>query len=478
MTAMSSLAYEAFLATKEAPPPPAGFRIDAADLHQSLFPFQRDIVRGAVALGRAAIFADTGLGKSRMMLEWMRQIARQTGRKVLLVCPLGVAHQFVHDEGPAIGATVAYCRSQADADAAETALICTNYEMVDRLNPDAFAAVALDEADILCNMTGAYNLLLNRMFDETAYKVVATATPAPNQLHELGRYADFLKIMPSGMMLTRYFIRDSQAAAEMRLRHWADAGPFWDWLATWAYCAGLPSDLGDGYDDSGYLLPPLEIQTHTVQVSYEAAWNQGQLFPDLKVSATGMWASKSDTAEGRCSLAAQLVAAEPAEPWVVWCSTDKESALLARAIPGAFEVKGAQTPEIKEQRLRDFAAGNIRVMVTKPRIAGMGLNWQHCARVVYCSPTFSFKYFYQALRRTWRFRQARPVHCHVVIAETEESILATVQRKHEQHREMQRKAREAMRRRRALGDDWRVLEGDLMPVDLPEWLIQLKQRSI
>lgn len=462
--------YTAFLATRLASAPQAGFTVDERTLHPSLFPFQRHAVATALRLGRAALFEDTGLGKSRQIVEWMRQVAAHTNGRCLLLVPLAVAHQFVNTEAPAVGAELVYCRSQAEADASGSRLIVTNYEMASRFDASQFAGVALDEADIISNFVGKTNRLLTGMFKETPYRLVATATPAPNDLIELGRYSEFLGIMESGEMLTRYFIRDSQSAATLRLRHWAAAGPFWDWLTSWAICIGLPSDLNPTYSDDGYLLPPLQIEQHTVDVDYGRALAQGQLFPNAKRSATDLWATKHETHVARCQLSAALVAKKPTDPWVVWCSTDEESRLLCKLIPDAIEVKGSHSPEEKEQRLTAFSTGQARIIVTKPKIAGMGLNWQHCADMVYCSPTFSFKYFYQGLRRIYRFRQLRRVTCHVVIAETEENVIAAVERKQTQHRQLHAQARAAMRRQRALTDDWRLAEGDARPLAVPTWL--------
>lgn len=461
--------YTAFLKRRQAAAPTAGFHVDEHDLHPSLFPFQRAATALSLQRGRAALFEDTGLGKSRQILEWMRHVARHTGQRCLLLTPLAVGHQFVRDEAPALDLQIAYCRSQAEADASGCELIVTNYEMAKAFDPAQFAGVALDEADIISNFVGKTNRLLCAMFAETPYRLVATATPAPNDLIELGRYSEFLGIMESGEMLTRYFIRDSQSAATLRLRHWAAAGPFWDWLASWAICIGLPSDLGD-YSDEGYLLPPLTVEQHTVDVSYDRALAQGQLFPGVRQSATDMWATKHETHQARCELSAELVSRKPTDPWIVWCSTDEESRLLCKLIPDALEVRGSQTPEEKEKRLTAFFTGQARILVTKPKIAGQGLNFQHCADMVYCSPTFSFRHFYQGLRRIWRFRQARPVTCHVVIAETEESVIAAVERKQQQHRDLHAQARAAMRRQRQVGQDWRIVESEARPLVVPEWL--------
>ena len=461
--------YTTFLQSRRAAAPDEGFSVDPREPHPSLFPFQRECVARSLRQGRGALFCDTGMGKSRMILEWMRLVARHTNGRCLLLVPLAVAPQFVRDEAPALGLELAYCRSQAEADASRCPLIVTNYEMASRFDASQFAGVALDEADIISNFVGKTNRLLTAMFRHTPYRLVATATPAPNDLIEMGRYSEFLGVMESGEMLTRYFIRDSQSAATLRLRHWAAAGPFWDWLTSWAICIGVPSDLG-AYDNDGYLLPPLTIEQHTVDVDYGRAQTNGQLFPGARQSATELWATKHETHAARCELSAELVARKPTDPWVVWCSTDEESRLLCRLIPDAIEVKGSHTPEQKEERLRAFSEGQARIIVTKPKIAGMGLNWQHCADMVYCSPTFSFKYFYQGLRRIYRFRQQRPVTCHVVIAETEENVIAAVERKQQQHRQIHAQARAAMRRQRELADDWRVAETELRPLALPQWL--------
>jgi hypothetical protein len=463
------LDYTTFLESRRAAAPSVGFHVDARDLHPSLFPFQRESVATALQRGRAALFEDTGLGKSRQILEWMRLVARRTGRRCLLLTPLAVAHQFVRDEAPALDLELAYCRSQAEADASGCDLIVTNYEMASRFDACQFAGVALDEADIISNYVGKTTRLLTAMFAQTPFRLVATATPAPNDLIELGRYSEFLGIMESGEMLTRYFIRDSQSAATLRLRHWAAAGPFWDWLASWAICIGLPSDLGD-YSDDGYILPALTIEQHTVDVDYSRALAQGQLFPGTKRSATDLWATKHETHVARCELSTALVGRKPTDPWIVWCSTDEESRLLCKLIPDALEVRGSHSPDEKEKRLTAFFTGQARVLVTKPKIAGQGLNFQHCADMVYCSPTFSFRHFYQGLRRIYRFRQVRPVTCHVVIAETEENVISAVERKQEQHRTLHAQARAAMRRQRQVADDWRVAERDLQPVTLPAWL--------
>lgn len=462
--------YSSFLQQRQAVAPAVGFDVDPAALHPSLFPFQRHAVRLALQRGVAAMFEDTGLGKSRQILEWMRHATAHTGGRALLLVPLAVAHQFVRDEAPALGLELRYCRSQADADASGCRLIVANYDVADRFDASKFDAVALDEADIISNYVGKTTRLLTSMFNSTPFRLVATATPSPNDLIELGRYSEFLGIMESGEMLTRYFIRDSQNAASLRLRHWAAAGPFWDWLVSWAICAGMPSDLGAEFDDSGYVLPPLSIEQHTVDVDYGRAIEQGQLFPGVRQSATELWATKHETHIARCELSAQLVAQKPAAPWVVWCSTDEESRLLCKLIPDAVEVRGSHTPEEKERRLTAFATGAARVIVTKPKIAGQGLNWQHAADMVYCSPTFSFRHFYQGLRRVYRFRQQRPVTCHVVIAETEENVITAVERKQTIHRGLHAQARAAMRRQRALGEDWRVATGDQRPLELPTWL--------
>lgn len=466
---MSDLAaYSEWLSRKHTRAEWYGFDVSRDAIHPGLLPFAGDIVQWAIKRGRAAIFADTGLTKTRQQLEWSRHVARHSGGRVLVLAPLAVAHQTVA-EGRAIDLDVAYVRSQAAADDSEARIIITNYEMLGAFETSRFAGVVLDESSILKNYTGKMRRALQAAFAETPYRLACTATPAPNDYLELGQHAEFLGIMPANEMIMRYFINDSMKAGNYRLRGHA-ARDFWRWIASWAVCVSKPSDLG--HSDDGFDLPGLQIERHLVAVDYSRSWEHGQLFPTGRSSATSMWREKKKTAADRVAKAAEIVARKCDVPWVIWCDTNDEADLLKAAIPEAIEVRGSDRIEVKEQRLRNFSEGRERIIITKADIAGMGLNWQHCADMVFVGQTFSFERFYQALRRCYRFGQQQVVNVHLVVVETESDILAIVQRKQAEHQRMQQAMNAAMRevgllegRRDALLD-----YNPTVPIAVPAWL--------
>lgn len=467
-------AYYALLARKKALHQGSGFTVGAEDIHPRGFPHQRVVTPWAIERGSAGLLMDTGLGKTFCQLEWGRHIRRHSDGRVMIFAPLAVAHQTVK-EARHLDLQVAYVRSQAEAEERKADLYISNYDMVKAFDYRRWSGVVLDESDILNNYTGATRRKLQSTFHHCPYKLVCSATPAANDLVELGCQSEFLGAMKSHDMLTRFFFRDSNRANQLTLRVHATQ-PFYDWVASWAVCLTKPSDLG--FDDAGYDLPPLEIQHHVVDVDHRRAWEhagrdgQRQMFLDTKRSATGIWKEKHATLAARCDLAAELAATAPEEPWIIWVQTDDESREVARRIPGAVEVRGSERPEVKEQKLEAFGEGHIRVLVTKPTIAGMGLNWQHCCRMIFVSLTFSFKQFYQALRRIYRFRQTRPVLAHVITAETEESILGTMRAKEEGHAQMQRQIIAAMQRTGLLGTLIRPdgIQDHSRPLLLPPWL--------
>lgn len=467
--------YHAFLDGKRIVARASGFDISDADLPAVLFDWQRDIVRWALRRGKAALFADTGLGKTFMQISWADQVARHTDGKTLILAPLAVAHQTMR-EGKKAGITIAYCRSQAEADATAAGVLITNYDMVASFDAARFTGVALDESSILKAYTGATKQLLLSMFARTPFRLACTATPAPNDYIELGNHAEFLGVMPSNEMLMRWFVNDSMKAGGYRLKGHAEAD-FWRWVASWAACVSLPSDLG--YCDDGYTLPPLDVRLHHVEADVQRLIaEQGTFIADTTVSATRLWKDKADTAAARCAAAAALVDTEPDESWLLWVSTDAEADMLRAALPAAHtvEVRGSDRPELKESRLNAFSSGQARYLITKPKIAGFGMNWQHCARQAFVGLTYSFELFYQALRRSYRFGQQRPVVAHLVVAESEANILAVVRAKQEAHRAMQHKMRAAMRETGLLADrdnNLRLYDAPV-PMRLPAWLITRK----
>ena len=432
--------YRTFVASKALVARDAG--IEVGDVNDALFDWQQAIVRWALRRGKAAIFAECGLGKTPMQLEWAQRVAEHTGKKVLVLTPLAVAHQTIR-EGVKFGIPARYVRDQAGADLALEAIIVTNYDMLKAFDAESFGGVVLDESSILKAFTGKTKRAILEAFEKTPYKLACTATPAPNDHLELGNHAEFLNIMPSNEMISRWFINDTMAAGSYRLKGHAERD-FWRWVASWAVCLGIPSDLGN-YVDDGFVLPELRLHSEVVTVDHHRAWETGRLLVDGTQSATAMWAEKRETAKDRCQRARDIVdRAEPGGTWILWCDTNNEADLLQELFPQAVEVRGSDLPSAKEEKLRAFTDGQTRVIITKPDIAGFGLNWQHCHRQVFVGVTYSFEKTYQALRRSWRFGQSRPVDAWMIYAETEGNIMATIREKQAAHAAMQANMRRAM----------------------------------
>jgi superfamily II DNA or RNA helicase len=460
-----SQTYADFLASKQPQARPSGKEISRTAIHPSLFPFQQDIVQWAVQRGCAATFADTGLGKTRMQLE----TARLLGEKTLILAPLAVAQQTIA-EAAQIDIPVRYVRDSAQARAASEQIVITNYDMLHAFDAEDFGMVVCDESSILKSFTGATKQALIRMFATTRYKLACSATPAPNDHMELGNHADFLGIMPSNEMLSRWFINDTMRAGAYRLKRHA-ATDFWRWITSWALCCSLPSDIDPSYDDTAYLLPPLVIEPHHVQAASHAH-ERGVLFDMDGLSATDLWREKRLTAADRCTAAAALVAQKPDVSWLLWCNTNDESTRLAALLPEAVEVRGEQSLDVKEARLQAFRTGAARILITKPDIAGMGLNFQHCADVVFVGLTYSYEQEYQALRRTWRFGQTQPVTAHIITVDAETNVRQALERKHADHAAMQRAMVDATRRfglarRRQIALSTAY---GTVPMQLPPWL--------
>lgn len=434
------MSYEGFIGRKAAHAQRAGF--DAVVDNPTLFAFQRDVVVWALAIGRAAVFADTGLGKTAMQLEWAHQVVRHTGGRVLVLAPLAVGAQTVREAAKFGIPDVAVCRSQDDVRAG----ICvTNYERLHLFDPDDFAGVVLDESSILKAYTGATKQRLQEAFANTPYRLACTATPAPNDHLELGNHAEFLGVMTSHKMIARWFISDQGQAGSYRLKGHA-VRPYWDWVTSWARCIGKPSDMGP-YSDDGYTLPPLNEHRHSVAVDQTVDAGD-MLFRLPEMSATSIHREKRRTSEDRADHVAALVRAEPTEPWVIWVETNYDADAILERLPEAVDVRGSMDADEKAARLLAFS-DNGGIMLTKAGIAGMGLNWQHCARVAFTGLSFSYEQYYQAIRRCWRFGQARAVEVHVVMANTEAVTWSVLDRKADAHDAM--KAHMFAASRRAVG---------------------------
>lgn len=428
------MSYGDFLAAKRARVHETGLILDATDIHPKLHPWQAEIVAWAANVGRAAIWADTGLGKTFMQIEWARHV---TGNGYgLIVAPLAVCQQTVR-EAAKLGVTVTYVRTSGQLDG--PGLYVTNYEMVEHFDPAEFRSVVLDEASILKQSDGKTRTMLIRHFEQVPYRLACTATPAPNDPEELTNQAEFLGHMSRTHMLAAYFIHDDTG---WRLKGHARE-PMMRWMATWALAIRRPSDMG--HSDAGYDLPGLNVIPHLIEVPIEA---EGQLFPTDLGGVGGRAKVRQETLPARCERAAKLVLEEPDEPWLIWCGLNAEAQTLANLIPGAVNVDGSWSPEDKAQALLDFADGKIARLITKPSIAAMGLNWQHCARMVFVGLSDSYEQYYQSIRRCYRYGQTRVVDAHIVLSELESQIATNVARKEREASTITAQLVRAMRRNR------------------------------
>lgn len=411
-------AYADFLARKAARIDKPGRDVTPSEIHPMLHPWQKDIVCWATRTGRAAIWADTGLGKTVMQIEW----ARLLGTSPLIIAPLAVCAQTVR-EAAKIGVNAAYVRSHADmASLAHAAVFVTNYERVASFPANVFDAVVLDESSILKQSDGKTRSMLIDWASSIPYRLACSATPAPNDPEELTSQAEWLGRMTRTHMLAAYFIHDQDG---WRLKGHARQ-PMIRWMAQWAVALTKPSDVGG--DDTGYILPGLQIIPEIIHADVEV---EGQLFATEIGGVTGRSQLRRKTLQPRVDRAAKLVANEPG-PWLMWCGLNAEADALAEAIPGAINVHGALDPDEKARLLLDFADRNYDVLITKPSIASQGLNYQHCSRMAFVGLGDSYEQYYQAIRRCYRYGQTDVVHAHIILSELESQIAANVARKERQ----------------------------------------------
>lgn len=410
------MSYQDYIGGKMDFAPPVG--LDASPEYSGLFPHQVDLVRWALRRGRCAIFADTGLGKSRMQVAWADAIYRETGKDVLILCPLAVAAQTV-EEGASLGVSIAHVREPGDV---REGLNISNYERLHKIDPARFGAVVLDESSCIKHHDTKTLKRLMEAFEDTPYKLCATATPAPNDWTELGTHAEFLGVRSRTEMLAEFFVHDGAETQVWRLKGHARLA-FWQWVASWGAMVRRPSDLG--HDDSAYRLPELSVSQHVVESPEATA---GALFAMEAQTLMERRDARRESIAARVEACARMVNGDR-QPWVIWCDLNAEGDALRAAIPDAVEIRGADTLDEKESRLDDFAHGRIRVLITKPSIAGFGLNWQHCARMAFVGVTDSFESYYQAVRRCWRFGQKRPVEVHIFASEREGAVVANLRRK-------------------------------------------------
>jgi hypothetical protein len=414
---MPSTDYEAFLDAKTHSKNDHGF--DPVWIPDKLFDFQRALLEWATRKGRSAIFADCGLGKTFMQLAWAENVARKTGGRVLILTPLAVSFQTV-SEGEKIGVEVAHRREgMKDGDR----IVVTNYERLHYFNPSDFVGVVCDESSILKNYAGATRQEITDFMEPLPYRLLCTATAAPNDYMELGTSSEALGIMRRPEMLGMFFTHDGGETSKWRIKGHAERR-FWEWVCLWARAMRRPSDLG--FDDSGFSLPPLQTREHVVE---SRTATPGALFSMVAMDLDEQREELRRTMPERCEMAAQLVATHNG-PSISWCHLNEEGRMLRQMIPGAVEVSGSDTEERKESVFEDFSKGNIQNIVTKPKIAGFGMNWQHCAHQTFF-PSHSYEQYYQCVRRSWRYGQTNPVTVDIISTDGQQAVLSNLKRKAE-----------------------------------------------
>jgi superfamily II DNA or RNA helicase len=410
----------------------AGFDVEASDIPWQLRDFQRDTVAWACRRGRAAIFAGTGLGKTLMQLAWAHLVMERTDKPVLVVAPLCVAQQTIR-EGQKFGIEAEYIREPKFCN---SRIHVINYEMLKHFNPDNYAGIVLDESSILKGMDGKMRRYITDFASTIPYRLSCTATPSPNDFMELGTQSEFLGIMTQVEMLAMFFIHDGSDTSKWRLKGHGRA-KFWQWLATWSVVIRNPGDLG--YSSEGYDLPELIYHNHVV----ETGENDG-LFVKIAQGLQDRNTARRESVDLRVEKAAEIANSIDGA-CIVWCHLNDESQKLETQIVDGVQIFGAMKPEIKEGLITCFTEGEILKLITKPKIAGFGLNWQHCNHMIFVGLSDSWESFYQAVRRCWRFGQNKPVHVHIVTADTEGAVLENIRRKQQLNDEMSKEMAAVMR---------------------------------
>jgi hypothetical protein len=395
-------------------------------LNEHLFDFQHAIVSWAVRRGRAAIFADTGLGKTLMQLSWADEVASHTNGAVLILAPLAVSEQTI-EQGSTFGITVRRVPHGGSPDA--PGVWITNYERMDAIDFGGLHGLVLDESSILKAHDGKTRTRIIESAQGIPYRLSCTATPSPNDFEELGNQCEFLGVMTRTEMLATYFVNDTGDTGTWRLKGWG-ASKFWEWMGTWAVVLRNPSDLG--FDGARYVLPAPQYLEHVVETDPLG----NDLFSRPAQTLTERRQAQRGSIEQRCQALANVVNSESSEPWLIWCHLNDEAELLQSLIPGSINVQGSDSAEYKAEQMMAFSRGTLRVLISKPKICGFGMNWQHCARMAFVGLDDSFEKFYQAVRRCHRFGQKRSVQVHLFTAENEGQILLNLKRKEEQHHEM------------------------------------------
>lgn len=412
------MTYQDLIARKSQSAAASGFLVSESDLAPHLFPHQRDLTRWALRRGRAALFADTGLGKGPMLLEYAKHVSK-IGR-VLILAPLAVGPQLER-EGVKFGVNAKYLR----LDDPGQRIVISNYEMRHRFDPDQFCGLVIDESSILKSQDGKTRNELISDWAACPYRLACTATPAPNDFTELGNHAEFLGIKTRAEMLAEFFVHDGGSTQDWRVKGHA-VTPFWRWVATWGAVVKMPSDLG--HDDAGFALPPLRMHEHSIPVDDHNMAASGTLFPMPAVGLLEQRRARRSTIERRVAMAAKLT--NGSDQAIVWCELNDEQDAVADLLgEECVSIDGKTHDDLKVERCERWLAGRVKVLVSKPAMFGFGLNFQNCHRVIFIGASHSYERTYQAIRRCWRFGQTSPVDVHIVASELEGNVIDSYRRK-------------------------------------------------
>jgi superfamily II DNA or RNA helicase len=418
--------YKKFLKNKQIVDEKSGFKISKSELNPMLFNWQKVLVQWSLARGRAALFASTGNGKTAMQLEWAYQIHKKENKPILILAPLAVSRQ-TKNEGDKFNISVNVCKDNSDV---INGINITNYEKLHKFDPRKFIGVVLDESSIIKNFASKTKNQVIDSFKKTKYRLACTATPSPNDYAELGNHAEFLGVMNRSEMLATFFINDTGDTGKWRIKGHVKDNVFWRWLASWSIMMTKPSDIG--FSDEGFILPKIHYHQHIIPTKSK---NKNSLLPELARTLNDRRKIRRETIKLRCEKAANLIN-KTNERWIAWCNLNDESSTLTKIIDDCEEVAGRHSNEVKSTRLLRFANGDLKRLVSKPKIAGFGLNMQICNNAVFVGLNDSFEEFFQACRRIWRFGQKKEVNIHIVIEEREGEVLKNIQRKEEQFQTM------------------------------------------
>lgn len=419
--------YAEFLKTKEQKAINAGFEIDRDSITPMAFDFQKDIIQWATRKGRAAILTGCGTGKSLMSLEWSKAVVNHTGGRVLIFAPLCVVDQTMREAEKFNIGSITKCRSMDDV---RDGINITNYEMMEHFSMSEFVGVCLDESSIIKSMTSKTQQYLTDLCRTVPYRLLCTATIAPNSYMEIGTSCEFLGIMSRNEMLATYFIHDGGKTSEWRLKK-PGKNKFWEFFATWAIYFNNPSDLG--YEIDGYDLPKLNIKT----ILTKSEVGEYEMFVRAAETLQERREARKESMEDRTDTAANLANGSD-DIWLCWVDYNDESDMLHRKCKDSIEVKGSDEPEYKADASINFANGNIHCLVSKASIFGFGSNFQSCHNMIFCGLSDSYERFYQAVRRCWRFGQKHDVNVYIILSEKEINILNNIEKKQAQMDEMQK----------------------------------------